>query len=52
MKEAEMKDIDTLTQENFHGALQKLLERYNKCIAARGDYLILSLTFWKSIAPR
>ena len=30
--------IDTLTQEDFHGAFQKLLERYNKCIAAGGDY--------------
>ena len=29
----------TLTQEGFYGALQKLLERYNKCIAAGGDYL-------------
>ena len=38
MKEAMMKVIDTLTQEDFHGALQKLLEQYNKCIAARGDY--------------
>ena len=38
MKEAVMKVIDTLTQEDFHGALQKLLERYNKCIAAGGDY--------------
>ena len=28
-----------LTPEDFHEALQKLLERYNKCIAARGDYL-------------
>ena len=27
-----------LTQEDFHGAFQKLLERYNKCIAAGGDY--------------
>ena len=34
MKEAVMKVIDTLTQADFHGALQKLLERYNKCIAA------------------
>ena len=33
---AEMKE-DTLTQEDFHGAFEKLLERYNKCIAA-GDY--------------
>ena len=38
MKEAVMKVIDTFTQEEFHGALQKLLERLNKCIAARGDY--------------
>ena len=38
MKEAETKVIDTLTQEDFHVALQKLLERYNKCIAAGGDY--------------
>ena len=38
MKEAVTKVIDTLTQEGFHGAFQKLLERYNKCIAAGGDY--------------
>ena len=38
MKEAVTKVIDTLTQENFHGALQKLLELHNKCIAAGGDY--------------
>ena len=37
MKEAVTKDIDTLTQEDFHGAFQKLLERH-KCIAAGGDY--------------
>ena len=37
MKEAVTKVIDTLTQEDFHGALQKLLERYNKCIASVGD---------------
>ena len=37
MKEAVTKVIDTLTQEYFNGALQKLLERY-KCIAAGGDY--------------
>ena len=36
--EAVTKDIDTLTQEDFHGAVEKLLERYNKCIAAGGDY--------------
>ena len=38
MKEAVMKVIDTLSQEDFHGAFRKFLERYNKCIAARGDY--------------
>ena len=38
MKEAETKVIDTLTQEDIYGALHKLLERYNKCIAAGGDY--------------
>ena len=38
MKEAVTKVIDTLTQEDFHGAFQKLLERYKKCIAAVGDY--------------
>ena len=38
MKEAVTKVTDTLTQEDFHGAFQKLLERYNKCIAAGGDY--------------
>ena len=38
MKEAVTKIIDTLTQEDFHGAFQKLLERYNKCIATGGDY--------------
>ena len=39
MKEAVTKVIDPLTQEDFHGAFQKLLERFNKCIAAGGDYL-------------
>ena len=34
MQEAVTKVIDTLAQEDF----QKLLERYNKCIAAGGDY--------------
>ena len=38
MKEAVMKVIDTLTQEDFQGSFKKLLEWYNKCIAARGDY--------------
>ena len=38
IKETLTKDIDTLTQEDFHGAFQKLLERYSKCIVAGGDY--------------
>ena len=38
MKEALTKVINTLTQEDFHGGFQKLLERYNKCIATGGDY--------------
>ena len=38
MKEAVTKVIDTLTPEDFHGAFEKLLEWYNKCIAAGGDY--------------
>ena len=38
MKDVVMKVIDTFTQEDFHGAFQKLLERYNKCIAAGGGY--------------
>ena len=38
MKEAVMKVIDMLIQEDFHEAFQKLLERYNKCIATGGDY--------------
>ena len=37
MKEAVKKVIDTLTQEDFHGVLKKLLERYNKCIAGEGN---------------
>ena len=45
MKEVVTKFIDTLTQEDFHGALQKLLGRYNKCIAAGGDYLVGGLKF-------
>ena len=37
MKEAVTKVIDTLRQEDFHVVFQ-LLEQYNKCIAAGGDY--------------
>ena len=39
MKEAVTKVIGTLTQEVFHGAFQKLLEQYNKCITVGGDNL-------------
>ena len=38
MKEAVTKVIYTLTQEDFDGAFQKLLEWYNKCIVAGRDY--------------
>ena len=38
MKEAVTKVIDTLTQEEFDGVFQVLLERYNKSIASGGDY--------------
>ena len=44
MKEAVTKVIDMLTQEDFHGAFQKLLERY-KYIAVRGDYFEGGLEF-------
>ena len=38
IKEAVVKVIGMLTEEGLHGAFQKLLERYNKCITAGGDY--------------
>ena len=38
MKEAVMKVIDTLTQEDFHEAFQEFLEWHKKCIAAGGYY--------------
>ena len=37
MKEAVTNVIDTLTQEDFHGTFQKLLEQY-KCITTGWDY--------------
>ena len=37
MKEAVTKVIDTLTQEDVHGAFQKLLEWYEKCIESSWD---------------
>ena len=45
MKESVTNVIDMLTQEDFHGTLQKLLERYNKCIAAGEDYIGGDLSF-------
>ena len=58
MKEAVTKVVDTLTPEDFHGAFQKLLERY-KYIAAGGDYfegdqsfmcvLLIKVPIWKCL---
>ena len=45
MKEAGTRVIDTLTQEDFHGAFQKLLELYNECIAAGEDNFEGDLSF-------
>ena len=45
MKEAVTKVIDTLSQEDFHGALQTFLERYNKWISAGGDSFEGNLSF-------
>ena len=47
MKEAVTKVIDTLTQEDIHGALKKLLKRYSKCIAAGGDYFEVSCVYYQ-----
>ena len=44
MKEAVTNVIEKLTQEDFHEAFQKVLERY-KCIAAGGDYFELLDSF-------
>ena len=38
MKDSVTKVIDTLKQKDFHGAFQKLLGWYYKCIAAGRDY--------------
>ena len=45
MKKAVTKVIDMLTQEDFHGTFETLLERHNKCIAAGGDYFKGDLSF-------
>ena len=38
MKEAVTKVNDMFTQDDFYGAFQNLLERFNKCIATGGAY--------------
>ena len=50
MKEAVTKVIDTQTQEDFHGAFQKLLERYNKCIASGGYYFEGDYSFMRVLS--
>ena len=50
MKETMTKVIDKLTQDDFHGALQKFLERYNKCIAAGRDYFEGDLSFMRVLS--
>ena len=48
MKEAVTKVIDTLTQEDFHGALKNLLERYN--IASQLEFHVCTIN--KSAHPK
>ena len=50
LKEAVTKVIDSLTQEDFYGALQKLLERSNKCIVAGGDYFEGDYSFMRVLS--
>ena len=38
MKEAVARVIDTVTQDDFNRAFQKVLEQYNKCIEVGEDY--------------
>ena len=45
MKVDVSKVIDTLTQDDFHVAVQKLLGLH-KCVAAEGDYLEGELEFY------
>ena len=57
MKEAVTTVTDMLTQEDFHGASQKLLERYNKCIAAgwyyfEGDKSFMCVLSIKVLIPK
>ena len=50
MKEVVTKIIDTLSQEDFHWAFQKLLERYNECIAAGGYYFEGDWSFMSALS--
>ena len=50
MKEAVTKVIDTFTQENFHGAFEKFLKRYNKYIAAGGDFFEGDYSFMRVLS--
>ena len=50
MKGAVTRVIDTLPRENFHGAFEKLLERYNKCNAAGGDYFKGDYSFMRVLS--
>ena len=45
MKEAVTRGLNTLTQKDFQGAFQKLLERYNKFIDVEGEYFEGDLSF-------
>ena len=47
MEVAATKVIDTLTQEDFHGPFQKLLERHKKFIAAGGDYIEADCVYYQ-----
>ena len=40
----------TRSHKDFHGAFQKLLERYKKCIAAGGDYFEGDLSFMRVLS--
>ena len=45
MKEAMTKVFNMLTLDDFHVTFQKVLERYNKFITARGDYFDVDYSF-------
>ena len=49
MKEAVTKVIETLTQEDIHGAFQELLEQYNKYLSLIGIILRWDFLIWELI---